>query len=241
MKSTMNKTATALVLSLLALVVMFPFLAPAKASAANTTLAISIDGGVLYFPGENAVFYFTTTANGNVVIPDNVSATLYFPNNVNNFVLKPVQVTTGVYMVNWTVPSNAVMGYYALVVYASYAYGTFGGLAVKGFEISQGIQNNQNQIMTGVGALSGQLSSVESNVLSKLFGVNSTAKSMAPAIVSSSLLLGALQSFTVTIQHGGASALFAVLSLIAVVALVLSGFLVVMRRHRSDVATHLVP
>ena len=37
---------------------------------------------------------------------------------------------------------------------------------MKGFEISQGMQNNQNQIMASIGALSGQLSMVESYVLS---------------------------------------------------------------------------
>ena len=83
-------------------------------------------------------------------------------------------------MISWAVPASAVPGFYALVVNASYQYGTFGGLAVKGFEISQGLQNtqnqiasvettmqsNQNQIMTSLGGLSAQLASFQSYVLS---------------------------------------------------------------------------
>jgi len=120
----------------------------------------------LQFPGETAVFYFTATANGNPVNPTNMNVTIYFPNNVNNLALTPTQISTGVYMVSWAIPANAVTGFYALVVSATYQYGTFGGLAVKGFEISQGMQNNQNQVMTSIGALSDQLSSVETYVLS---------------------------------------------------------------------------
>jgi len=161
-------------------------LTPRASAVSNSTLVIAIDGGVLQFPGETAVFYFTTTANGNVVNPTNMTVTIYFPNNVNNMVLTPTQVTTGVFMVSWTIPANAVTGFYALVVSASYQYGTFGGLAVKGFEISQGLQNNQNQIMTGIGGLSSQLSSVEANILTKLY--NTTAIAASPAVVTSALL-----------------------------------------------------
>lgn len=160
----------------------------ARVSAvSSSTLVISIDGGTLQFPGENATFYFTTTANGNVVNPDNMSVTLYLPNNINSLTLTPIKVTNGVFEVTWAIPANAATGFYSLVVYASYGYGTFGGLAVKGFEISQGIQNNQNQVMTAIGGLSAQLSSVESNIL---FSLNSTVKAAATPVISASGLLG---------------------------------------------------
>ena len=96
--------------------------APRASAVSSSTLAISIDGGVLQFPGETAVFYFTTTANGNVVNPSSVNATIYFPNNVNNLALTPTPVSTGVYMVTWPIPANAVTGFYALVVSATYQY-----------------------------------------------------------------------------------------------------------------------
>jgi len=156
-------------------------------AVSSATLAISINGGTIQFPGETATFYFTTTANGNVVNPSNITVTLYFPNNINNIALTPTQVTNGVYMVQWPIPANAVTGYYALVVYASYQYGTFAGLAVQGFEISQGLQNNQNQIMTGIGGLSAQMSSVEANVMTAL---NSSVAS--PVLGASSVLGGAI-------------------------------------------------
>lgn len=170
--------------SLLIAVLLFATVSftPGVSAVSSSTLVISINGGVLQFPGETAVFYFTTTANGNVVNPSNITVTLYFPNNTNSLVLTATQVTTGLYIVTWAIPDNAVTGYYALAVYASYESGTFAGYAVQGFEISQGLQNNQNQVMSGIGGLSSQLSSVESNILSYDSQVISAITSVQTAI-----------------------------------------------------------
>jgi hypothetical protein len=102
------------------------------------------------------------------------------------------QVTNGVYMVQWTAPSTAVAGFYSVVVYASYGYGTFAGLAVKGFEISQGLQNNQNQVMNGIAGLSRQLSSVESSIVSMLSSANTTVAQASAPVVAASAFLGGL-------------------------------------------------
>lgn len=216
-----SKKATTIALSLLLVVgVLSLSSAPVMRTDAvsSATLVISINGGVLQFPGESATFYFTTTANGNVVNPSNITVTLYYPNNINNIALNATQVTNGVYEVQWPIPQNAPAGYYALVVYASYGYGTFAGLAVQGFEISQGLQNNQNQVMTGIGGLSAQLSSVEANIMTVL---NS---SVAAPVLSASALLGGF--LLPSASAGAAQGIgLTILALMSIGVLVSSGLL----------------
>ena len=75
-------------------------------SAASSQMAISIDVGALHFPGENAVFAFTTIVNGILVTPGTLNVTLYLPNNVNSLTLTPTAIATGLYDVNYSLPST---------------------------------------------------------------------------------------------------------------------------------------
>jgi len=164
-----------------ALVVMLA--APAFAAS---PLTISSSGGTLYFPGENAVVYFTTTANGALVNPDTTTVTLYLPNNANSFTLNATNVGTGVYYVNYTLPATALSGFYAVVITASYQSGAYLGTATTGFEVSQGLINQQNSILAAIGGLSSQISSVESNILSAM-GVVGTSLNTTIATAEASM------------------------------------------------------
>ena len=163
-----------------AIIVMFA--APAFAS---TPLTISTTGGTLYFPGDNAVVYFTTTANGALVNPDTTTVTMYLPNNANSFTLSATNVGTGVYYVNYTLPATALSGFYAVVITASYQSGSFIGTVATGFEVSQGLINQQNSILAAIGGLSNQISSVESNILSAMGVVGTTLNSTLGSVKAS--------------------------------------------------------
>jgi hypothetical protein len=179
------------------LVVPLLLLAVASPATATTGLTISTSGGTLYFPGDNAVVYFTTTANGALVNPDTTTVTLYLPNNANSFALTPTNAGTGVYYVNYTLPTDASTGYYAVVITASYSSGAYLGTTVTGFEVSQGLINQQNSILAAIGGLSTQISSVESNILSAMgvvgTSLNSTLGSVKASMASAdSTLTGAI-------------------------------------------------
>lgn len=167
----------------------------ANAQSAPAAMDISITTGNLHFPGENAVFAFTTSVNGSLVTPSTIAATLYLPNNANSIPLTPAAVTLGVYNVNYTLPADADYGFYTLVVTATYTSGsvTYTGVGVSGFEISQGMANNQNEILSSIDALSNQLSTMESNILETFYmqvgSLNSSigAVSTSLAALSSSI------------------------------------------------------
>ena len=164
-----------------ALVVMLA--APAFAA---TPLTISTSGGTLYFPGDNAVVYFTTTANGALVNPDTTTVTLYLPNDANSFTLNATNVGTGVFYVNYTLPATATSGFYAVVISASYQSGAYLGTVTTGFEVSQGLINQENSILAAIGGLSSQISSVESNILSAM-GVVGTSLNSTMGTVEASM------------------------------------------------------
>jgi len=116
--------------------------------------------------------------NGALANMDSVTTTLYLPGGVNTISLTPTNVGTGVYTVTYSVPDDALTGFYALVVNASYSGGTFRGAAVKGFEVSAGLQGMQGNILMAIGGISEQLSTIESNVLSALSSMNSLVSSV---------------------------------------------------------------
>jgi hypothetical protein len=162
----------------LAILAMLLLSSSLPAVAAVPDVGISIDGGALHFPGETTVWYVTTTVNGALANMDSLTTTLYLPGGVNTISLTPTNVGTGVYTVTYTVPDDALTGFYALVVNASYSGGTFRGAAVKGFEVSAGLQGMQGNILMAIGGLSEQLSTIESNVLSALSSMNSLVSSV---------------------------------------------------------------
>jgi hypothetical protein len=173
------------------------FIMLAAPAFAATPLTISTTGGTLYFPGENAVVYFTTTANGVLVNPDTTTVTLYLPNNANSFTLSATNVGTGVFYANYTLPATALSGFYAVVITASYQSGSYIGTVATGFEVSQGLINQQNSILAAIGGLSNQISSVESNILSAMgvvgTSLNSTLGSVKASMTSAdSTLTGAI-------------------------------------------------
>lgn len=152
---------------------------------AASPLSISTSGGTLYFPGDNAVVYFTTTANGALVNPDTTTVTLYLPNNANSFTLTATSVGTGVFYVNYTLPATALSGFYAVVITSSYQSGAFLGTAATGFEVSQGLINQQNSILAAIGSLSSQISNMESNILLAMGTVGSSLNTTMGSVKAS--------------------------------------------------------
>lgn len=177
---------------LLALPVAFFLVAMlASPALAANELSISASGGSLYFPGENAVVYFTTTADGTLVNPDTTTVTLYLPSNANSFALTPVSVSTGVFYVNYTLPATALTGFYAVVITASYLSGAYVGTVTSGFEVSQGLISQQNSILAAIGNLGSQLSTAESNILLAIGALNSSLNSAIASVGASVSSMGA--------------------------------------------------
>ena len=171
----------------LALPIAFAIVTMLAAPAfAASPLSISTSGGTLYFPGDYAVVYFTTTANGALVNPDSTTVTLYLPNNANSFTLTATSAGTGVFYANYTLPDTALSGFYAVVITASYQSGAFLGTATTGFEVSQGLINQQNSILAAIGSLGSQISSAESNILSAM-GVVGTSLNATMGSVKASM------------------------------------------------------
>ncbi len=188
-----------------AFILVAAFAAPTHAA---TDLTISANGGTLYFPGENAVVFYTTTAAGALVNPDTTTVTLYLPNNANSFALTPTTVSTGVFTVNYTLPDTAGPGYYAVVITASYQAGAFTGTTVTGFEVSQGLSDIQSNILTAIGSLSSQVSNIESNILVSISALNSSVSSSQAAVSTAlSAMSSTLQNSISASQSATASAI----------------------------------
>ena len=98
---------------------------------------------------------------------------------------------------------------------------------MKVFEISQGLQDNQNEVMSGIAGLSSQLSSVESNILNTL-----NASVAAPVLAASSFLGGVfLPGASTAVAQGLGMALF-----VLIIAAVLVSTAVLIRQRQLRLA-----
>ncbi len=98
----------------------------------TVTLAISIDTGPIYFPGDNATIYVLVTGNGAAMTPSSIQLTLYFPNGTAS-ALAPSSISPGFFRVTFVVPKKGPIGSYALVATASMSNAQ--GAALTTFEV----------------------------------------------------------------------------------------------------------
>jgi hypothetical protein len=83
-------------------------------------LDINVDGGSLYFAGEKAEFYILVSFLGNPINAE-IKATLYYDGTVYSKLTNLLEhVDEGLYLISYTIPSNASKGTYTLIVEGYY-------------------------------------------------------------------------------------------------------------------------
>ncbi|NIN51639.1 MAG: hypothetical protein GTN80_00495 [Nitrososphaeria archaeon] len=102
-------------------------------------IAISVDAGATYYPGETATFFALTTVSGEPMDVDTISFSLWIPGEVNAVSLAPTSVTTGLYKVTYMLPAEWNEGQYVLMVTAENE--GYKGAAVKGFQVSKHVHD----------------------------------------------------------------------------------------------------
>jgi hypothetical protein len=113
-----------------------------KASACGTVttpLDVEADVGSIHFRGEMAEFYILVSYLGKPIDAE-ISAMLYFNGTlIANLSASVKQAATGLYMVQYSIPMEALAGTYALVVNASHC--TSKGTTLKSFLLSETLTN----------------------------------------------------------------------------------------------------
>lgn len=115
------------------------------------SLAVSVDMGTIYFPGDTAVAYVLTTFNGAPVGPQNVQlqVALFRPNGTS-VTLTATSIGSGLYKVTFTIPSSASLGTYLVLVKARQP-GPIDATALVSFEVKlTWISGNSSKIVGGV-------------------------------------------------------------------------------------------
>ncbi|MEM3566266.1 MAG: CARDB domain-containing protein [Candidatus Bathyarchaeia archaeon] len=107
-----------------------------------TQLDVQVDVGTIHFRGELVEFYVQTALKGHAINATSIGAKLYGPNGEIVYYQYPTNITaiaTGFYKIVYTIPADADVGTYALVVNADYINGTVQafGTSFKSFMISQ--------------------------------------------------------------------------------------------------------
>jgi len=83
----------------------------------TVTIALSMDTGALYSPGDSATIYISTTASGAPATPSIVQLTLYLPNGTST-TLFTTSISAGLFKATYLIPQRASMGTYALLATA---------------------------------------------------------------------------------------------------------------------------
>lgn len=106
-----------------------------------TQLDVQVDVGTIRFRGELVEFYIQTAHKGHAINATGMSAKLYGPSGEIAHYQYPTNITviaTGFYKIVYTIPANADVGTYALVVKVEYVSDTVQafGTSFKSFTIS---------------------------------------------------------------------------------------------------------
>ncbi|MDH5451212.1 MAG: cohesin domain-containing protein [Candidatus Bathyarchaeota archaeon] len=87
----------------------------------RTAIDVSIDVGKIYFKGEIAEFYILTSDYGKAVDTTEIKAYLYYDGTLFASLTDAIEhVTTGLYMISYSIPSDAEPGTYTLLVEAEF-------------------------------------------------------------------------------------------------------------------------
>lgn len=121
------------------------------------TLAVSIDMGTIYFPGDTATAYILTTFNGAQVNPSSVQLqVVLFKPDGTNLTLTATSLGSGLYKANYPIPSTGpILGTY-LVLAKAHQPGPIDASALVSFEIKLTWTNsNSGKITIGATTLAG--------------------------------------------------------------------------------------
>jgi hypothetical protein len=129
-------------------------------------IAISMDVGDIYFPGETASGY-ALTAVKDVPVDVSIMFTLYMPDG-RKTTLTPTTVSTGLYRADYKLSTTAPEGAYALVAEASNA--GYHAVSVESFQVSptltdwNAIKDDVSEIDAKLVSLSGTVATISSTV-----------------------------------------------------------------------------
>lgn len=137
------------------------------------TLDVEADVGSIHFRGEMAEFYILVSYLGKPIDAE-ISAMLYYNGTLlANLTAYVENVTTGLYLVQYSIPMEALAGTYAIVVNASHC--TLKGTTLKSFLLSQtltnwnawiiDIQGNLTTIKTDVGTIKVSLEAINATLV----------------------------------------------------------------------------
>ncbi len=100
-----------------------------------TSLAVSVDVGTVYFPGDIAVIYLSTSMNGSPFSSGDLQLKLIlFKPDGTNLTLNVILISSGFYKASYSVPSSSSVGTYGIVAKATTA-GSSAAVALGGFEV----------------------------------------------------------------------------------------------------------
>lgn len=118
--------------------------------APHESLDIEVNVGSIHFRSELAEFHIKTSLNGNAINASIWEVTLYSAGGTTQVNLLPnvAVITTGLYLISYTIPTDAITGTYTLSVKASYRTGmtTATGYATASFLISPTLTSENSYI-----------------------------------------------------------------------------------------------
>ena len=126
-------------------------------TTATGTLAVSIDMGAIYFPGDTATAYVLTTFNGAPVKPQGVQLqVVLFKPDGTNLTLTAVSIGSGLYKATYLIPSTGpILGTYVVLAKA-HQPGPVDASALVSFEIKlTWLNSNGGKITVGATTLAG--------------------------------------------------------------------------------------
>jgi len=125
--------------------------------APTGSLAVSVDMGTIYFPGDTAVAYVLTTFNGAPIGSQNVQLqVILFKPDGTNTTLTATSIGNGLYKATYIIPSTGpILGTY-LVLAKAHQNGPIDATALVSFEIKlTWINSNGGRITVGATTLAG--------------------------------------------------------------------------------------
>lgn len=117
-------------------------------------VSLTVSVGAIYFPGDTAVVYVLSTANGSPANAGTATLLLLLPNGTSRN-LALVSVSTGVYKASYTVPGKNSIGTYGLV--ASSQLTGANASALGSFEVKPTWLQSNSRTLTGGVAVAGTI------------------------------------------------------------------------------------
>jgi len=118
-------------------------------------LAVTINTGSVYFPGDKVVAYILTTLNGVPTGPTNVqlTVTLFFSNGTSRS-MTTASLSPGLYEAVYTVPKTGPLGTYAIIAKA-HMQGPLDASSMATFEVKLTWLSSNTGNITGIAAVVG--------------------------------------------------------------------------------------